>query len=203
MHCEKRAKLCGGQAPARSTRSPFARMSSRACGRRPRVGAKPGLIFSFFDRGAGLRHIRGMRIEGPRPSDSIKKNEKTRKTSGASGEFKSFLAGDAEGASEAASAPMVADVGALLIAQASEDPAERKAKKRMKDRAEGVLNALDGVRRGLLSGGLSTAEMDSVARAIEARREKINDPKLTEILDEVELRAQVELAKMEMAKQKI
>jgi hypothetical protein len=144
-----------------------------------------------------------MRIEGPRPTDTIKKNEKTRKTSGASGEFKSFLAGEAEGASEASSAPMVADIGALLVAQASEDPTERKARKRMKERAEGVLTALDSVRSGLLNGKLSTLEMQAVSRAIAERREKVNDPKLTEILDEVELRAQVELAKMEIAKQKI
>lgn len=155
-----------------------------------------------FDPLLCISHIECMRIEGPRPTDSIKKNEKTRKTGGASGEFKSFLAGDTEGASEASSAPMIADVGALLIAQASEDPAERKARKRMKDRAENVLSALDGVRRGLLNGKLSTLEMESVSRSIAERREKINDPKLTEILDEVELRAQVELAKMEMAKQK-
>lgn len=165
-------------------------------------GRSRGPYSFFFDPEVRLSHIGRMRIEGPRQTDSVKKSDKARKSSGASGEFKSFLDAETSGAAETASAPMVADVGALLLAQASEDPAERKAKKRMRERAEDVLKALDGVHRGLVSGKLSTAEMDSVGRAIAARREKINDSRLTEILDEVELRAQVELAKMEMAKEK-
>ncbi len=143
-----------------------------------------------------------MRIEGPRPTDNVRKSDKARKAGGASGEFKSFLDGDTAGASEAGSAPPVADVGSLLIAQAMEDPTERKARKRMRERADKLLGTLDGVQKGLVTGQLSTGQMDDVKRALAERRERIVDPKLTEILDEVELRAHVELAKMELAKEK-
>jgi hypothetical protein len=44
--------------------------------------------------------------------------------------------------------------------------------------------------------------MENVTRALSSRREKINDPRLNDVLDQVDLRAQVELAKMEMAKEK-
>ena len=37
---------------------------------------------------------------------------------------------------------------------------------------------------------------ESVARAVRAQREQVNDAKLTAILDEIELRAAVELAKL-------
>ncbi|MBU6234476.1 MAG: flagellar assembly protein FliX [Alphaproteobacteria bacterium] len=144
-----------------------------------------------------------MRIEGPRATDGVKKSEKTRKTTGTSGDFKTFLDADAGDVSETVSAPLVADVGSLLAAQSYEDPAERKAKKRMTERASHVLDALAGVHKGLVSGKLSTTELENVSRAMAERREKIHDPQLAEVLDHVELRAQVELAKMEMAKEKL
>ncbi len=144
-----------------------------------------------------------MRIEGPRAADSVRKNEKSRKTGGASSDFKSFLDGESDGASEVVSAPAMDGIGALIAAQAAEDPLEGKARGRMRERAGRVLDALDDVHKGLLSGGLTLAQMENVTRSVAARREKINDPRLVEILDEVELRAQVELAKMEMAKEKL
>jgi hypothetical protein len=143
-----------------------------------------------------------MRIEGPRQADSVRKNEKTRKSSGVSGAFSALLSDEADGPSEARGPSAVADVGALIAAQAVEDPTERKARKRMQDRAERVLEALDGVHRGLLSGSLSTADLNAVKAGVSERREKINDPRLLGILDEVDLRAQVELAKLELARDK-
>lgn len=144
-----------------------------------------------------------MRIEGPRPTDGVKKNDKARKTGGASGEFKAFLDGDADGVGEAFATPMVVDVGSLLAAQAAEDPSERKARKRMQERAERVLDSLDGVRKGLLDGTLNTRDLERVSQSVTEKRESINDPVLAGILDEVDLRAKVELAKMEMAKEKL
>lgn len=144
-----------------------------------------------------------MRVEGPRASDNVRKGEKARKSGAASSDFKSFLDGEAEGAGEAASAPGVGGIGALIAAQAAEDPLEGRARKRMQARAGQVLDALDGVHRGLLSGRLSTQDMERVAASVAAQREKIADPALSGLLDEVDLRAKVELAKMEIAKEKL
>jgi hypothetical protein len=89
----------------------------------------------------------------------------------------------------------------LIAAQAAEDPLEGRTRRRMQDRAEKVLDALDDVHRGLLSGSLSTVQMERIAQSVTSRREKVNDPRLVEILDQVDLRAQVELAKLEMARE--
>lgn len=143
-----------------------------------------------------------MRIEGPRGPDSVRKNEKTRKSGDVSSDFKSFLETETEGAADVGAAPAMGGVGALIAAQASEDPTERKARKRMKDRAGRVLDALSQIHRGMVGGGIAAGDMEAVSRAVSEQREKVADPVLAGLLDEVELRAQVELAKLELARDK-
>jgi hypothetical protein len=143
-----------------------------------------------------------MRIEGPRKADSIRKNEKARKSGAVSSDFSTFLDAEVGGAEETKGAAPIADVGALIAAQAADDPAERKSRQRMQDRAGKVLDALESVQRGLINGQLSVTQLENISRSMAERREKINDPRLLGIMDDVDLRAQVELAKLEMARDK-
>lgn len=64
-----------------------------------------------------------------------------------------------------------------------------------KRRALDILDMLDDLRVQLLSGGLSRDKLLQLSRMVAARRAVIKDPKLSALLDEVDLRAQVELAK--------
>lgn len=144
----------------------------------------------------------GMRIEGPKPASELKKADKARKTGGSSGVFGALLGDETEAPEAARTMGGIMGVGSLLAAQSAEDPTERKAKKKMMERADNVLNALDDVQNGLLRGTLSMSQMQQVRNTLSVNREKIMDSNLLGILDEVELRAQVELAKMEMAKDK-
>lgn len=57
---------------------------------------------------------------------------------------------------------------------------------------------LDQVRDGLLAGGIPRVTLNRLANAVTKRRENFTDPKLQTVLDEIELRAHVELAKLEM-----
>ena len=57
---------------------------------------------------------------------------------------------------------------------------------------------LDQVRDGLLAGGIPRATLNRLAVAVGRRHEGFADPKLQDVLDEIELRAHVELAKLEM-----
>ncbi|HEY8964147.1 MAG TPA: flagellar assembly protein FliX [Alphaproteobacteria bacterium] len=142
-----------------------------------------------------------MRIEGPRSTDSVKKSEKTKKSSSTGGVFSSFLTDETEetGAAAPMSSPM--GIGSILAAQ-YEDPAEKQARQRMQERAYKVLDSLDVIQRGLVTGGISENDMKAVQTSVSANREKINDPRLLAIMDEVDLRAQVELAKLEAARDK-
>ncbi|MDR3423920.1 MAG: flagellar assembly protein FliX [Alphaproteobacteria bacterium] len=66
---------------------------------------------------------------------------------------------------------------------------------RGKMRAEEILNRLEDLRMELLSGGISRERLMQLTRIVGARKAQIKDPRLAEILDEIDLRAQVELAK--------
>jgi hypothetical protein len=87
-------------------------------------------------------------------------------------------------------------IGALNAMLALQEvPDALDSRSRAKRRGEQILDLLDRVRLGLLSGTLSQAQLAQLAQTIRARREEIDDPRLAEILDEIELRAAVELAK--------
>jgi hypothetical protein len=64
---------------------------------------------------------------------------------------------------------------------------------------EALLELLDDVRDGLLSGGIPRTTLNKLASAVSRRHETFTDPKLQTVLDEIELRAKVELAKLEQA----
>jgi hypothetical protein len=92
----------------------------------------------------------------------------------------------------------VAQLDALLsIQEAPEGTAEEK-KKRAQLRAESLLDQLDRIKIALLSGGVPQTTLSQLARMVQGHRENIIDPKLANVLDEIDLRVQVELAKYSM-----
>lgn len=89
-----------------------------------------------------------------------------------------------------------ADVSALLALQAADCvEGDAAASKRAKTRAEELLRKMDLLRLDLLSGGIPRDHLISLAQATKAARNNTFDPRLNEILDDIDLRAQVELAK--------
>jgi hypothetical protein len=59
-----------------------------------------------------------------------------------------------------------------------------------------MLDELEQIRLGLLLGQIPQARLEQLAQMVRARREQLDDPKLIAILDDIELRAAVELAKL-------
>jgi hypothetical protein len=99
--------------------------------------------------------------------------------------------------SGAAGVSSVMGVEALLALQDVESPTERK--RRSVRRAGRLLDELDGLKAALLGGELSQGQLDNLARAVREQRSATDDPKLEAVLDEIETRAAVELAKLESA----
>jgi hypothetical protein len=62
-------------------------------------------------------------------------------------------------------------------------------------RGEQMLDMLDDIKVALLSGQVPQAKLERLVRAVEAQQGKVKDPELANILDHIELRARVELAK--------
>ena len=91
----------------------------------------------------------------------------------------------------------VMGVEALLALQDVGGPLERR--RRAVRRAGRILDVLDEIKVALLEGALSSADLDRLRRAVRDERERTEDPTLEAVLDEIELRAAVEVAKLERA----
>ena len=113
---------------------------------------------------------------------------------------KSFVTEEVQEARSAATltgAAPIAAVDTILALQGIEDSAEDR--RRGVQHGDDLLTLLDEVRDGLLAGGIPRHILNRLATAISKRRENFADPKLQNVLDEIELRARVELAKLEQA----
>jgi hypothetical protein len=141
-----------------------------------------------------------MKIEGPSKTSATSKTGKSEKAGESSSAFGEYMAaGGAKAPSAPASTSAIARVDALLAAQAVEDPTERAAKQRMRARADGILAELDKIKLALLTGYLTLGHVIDIADVVASHREKIIDPKLSAILDDIDLRAQIEIAKARKA----
>ena len=141
-----------------------------------------------------------MKIEGPRKSGAAKGPSKSGKGQGAgTASFGDFIAKETPNAPAAAGTQSINHVDALLALQGAQDPAQGRAKQQMRKRANIILDELDQIRNSMLNGTLTIGQMIDIADVVASHREKIMDVKLTAIMDEIDLRAQVELAKLRVA----
>jgi len=133
------------------------------------------------------------KIEGSGPirtSQPLRRASKSSSTSGSS--FSSHL-DESEGASAAQDTSGIGNVSGVLNLQEVDDALDRAAKGKL--RAEDMLDILDEIHLALLDGSLSTGKLINLSQIASSRRQEVDDPHLAEILDEIDLRAQVELAK--------
>jgi hypothetical protein len=104
------------------------------------------------------------------------------------------------GAAQVARAAGVAgvmSVDAILALQDIGGPLERK--KRAVGRAGRILDVLEDVKIALLSGDVSADDLERLQLAVRDERLATDDERLEGVLNEIETRAAVELAKLERA----
>ena len=89
----------------------------------------------------------------------------------------------------------IAALDSILALQDMGDPTEGRSKGLA--HGEQLLDILDAVRDGMLAGGIPRATLNKLAVAVTRRHDVFADPKLQDVLDQIELRANVELAKLE------
>ncbi|WP_431857975.1 flagellar assembly protein FliX [Azospirillum sp.] len=137
-----------------------------------------------------------MKVEGPgnlRGSGTVRRTGKADASGGAS--FAKQLVGDTTATQGVTGASGVFGVSSMLALQEVDDATARASRGKM--RAEDMLDVMDEIRHGLLAGTLSSQKLMDLQRVVQSRKEQVDDPKLSEILDEIDLRAQVELAKLQ------
>lgn len=146
-----------------------------------------------------------MKIDGPGSSGKVGPSKKSSKSSGAKGAgFSEALRGtgseksdDAAGVSGGAG---LSSVSALLALQGVEetpavDPDERKRNRAAADRGEELLNQLDEIRIALLEGRIPRQRLLQIRAFLSSRGDSAANPQLASLIDDIELRVEVELAK--------
>lgn len=101
----------------------------------------------------------------------------------------------ASGVTRATAAAGVGSIDALIALQQVEEPLVRR--RRAVGRAGRLLDLLDQVKLGILDGGLSQTQLNHLAAVVREERATTGDPGLDGLLDQIETRAKVELAKIE------
>lgn len=133
------------------------------------------------------------RIDGPgiiKSAQPVKRTTKSGSTGGSS--FAKHL-DDSSESGAATGVTSAAAIAGVLGVQEVDDALERASRGKM--RAEDILDQLDSLRVDILTGAISRDKLLQLAHIVHARRLEVTDPRLGEILDEIDLRAQVELAK--------
>jgi hypothetical protein len=95
----------------------------------------------------------------------------------------------------------IAALDSILALQDMGDPTDGRSKGMT--HGEQLLEILDSVRDGLLAGGIPRATLNRLAVAVTRRHDVFADPKLQDVLDQIELRAHVELAKLEQMDKRV
>ncbi len=142
-----------------------------------------------------MRTVSSMKIDSLSSTQSSSAKRRTAKARGADGAFSSLLDESGKTRSVSAGGPAGA-VDALLSLQEVEGevPDQRQ---RSCEHAEDILDRLEELRLGLLTGRLSQPLLERIGQLLSARPAESGDPELEAILQDIELRAAVELAKLQ------
>lgn len=134
--------------------------------------------------------------------DNIKKSSesvKTKSTKGiSSGEnFADYLkSGNINNKTEINTSSSITTTGAIFAAQMIDDEEEKQIKKKLIKKANTLLDNLEEIRQEIIFGAVSKEKLIEISRLVKQRNVDTSDEKLKEILAEIELRVEVELAKL-------
>jgi hypothetical protein len=141
-----------------------------------------------------------MEIKGPGRIEPTAVRRKAATTASGSGGF--TIAEPSESPASLVSEPgPIVSLDSILMLQGMEDSTNGRSQGLA--HGEQLLELLDSVRDGLLAGGIPRATLNRLAMAVTRRHDMFADPKLQDVLDQIELRAQVELAKLEQSDKRV
>jgi hypothetical protein len=135
-----------------------------------------------------------MRVSGPSSSNAATASRPGATATG----FQPAETGAPDAAAPLARAPSLGAMGSLetlLALQAAPDALERR--RRSVRRGERILDALDALKLAVLDGALGSDAATGLSAAIKEARLATGEAALDNVLEQIELRAAVELAKRE------
>ena len=137
-----------------------------------------------------------MRIDSNRPILPATPRRDGKAGSASGSDFSSAVSAEHPISAPSAPRPMTPVDGLFQIQEMPDALAQRR---RAVQRGGTLLDRLDDLRLALLVGSLSPGQIAELQRAVASERSKVDDPRLATLLDEIDLRARVELAKLSVA----
>ena len=138
-----------------------------------------------------------MKVDGPRPLDTVRTTRSRAPVAVGGGGFALDAANETRAASAASGAASLSSVDALIALQEVPNPTAGRAK--AVRRGRDMLDVLEDLRDGMLTGSVPRGTLQRLLNLVNVEREEFVDPVLGGVLDEIELRARVELAKLNFA----
>jgi hypothetical protein len=134
-----------------------------------------------------------MRITGNKPITGVQGKGAKKKAAAAGEQFAPDLGGEVVHSSQTAGGAAIQGMDALLALQEVDERAERRS--RAAKHGHSLLDTLESVRADLLAGQVSEDRLELLERQI-SKRPQSGDPQIDSVLEEIELRVKVELAKL-------
>ena len=134
-----------------------------------------------------------MKVEGPGPIRPTTLRRGGKRAAAGSDFAGELSATETHAAPVSSTAPLTA-VDAVLALQEVPDATGRR--RHTIERGATMLDRLEDIRHGLLLGIVPREKLMALLQLVQGRPERSDDPRLAAILDEIELRAAVELAKL-------
>ncbi len=133
-----------------------------------------------------------MRIDATNRANTVA----SRSATGRAGNGPAFIPAGEQGAARVAGAAPVAPMAGLDAILALQNVSDfREGKRRAVKRGTALLDMLEDIKADLLIGQITPARRENLMGELDGMREKV-DPALDAIIDDIELRVLVELAKL-------
>jgi len=135
-----------------------------------------------------------MKVDRSSPSPTPSARAKAGAEAGKSGGFQRTMQSGGGAAAGPSGATSLGGLDALLALQEVPDAVAERSKARRQ--GERILDRLEELRLALLEGRVPSAVLERMVGELDTARGETDDPGLNDILDEIDLRARVELAKL-------
>ncbi len=123
-------------------------------------------------------------------------------SSAGGGDFLGLLStGDVESTPTAPPPSGIQPVSMDALLSLQEMPEDELKKRKALEESRFTLEALESLRHALLSGPIPEHLLKTLTRVVAQQKSRVEDPRLMSIIEDIELRAAVELAKLERASQ--
>ena len=155
------------------------------------------MVSALINETKAAQRSPSMKITSNRPVRTAPSRGSQRVSGQSNSDFSSQISGEPAGAGAVSSSTPITALDGILAVQ--EVPTATDGRSRGIKRGYNLLEQLDDIRLGLLTGAIPQRRLVELRHEIEEARETVTDPQLSVILDDIELRAAVELAKLDKA----